>query len=149
MEEAVTHAPSLSHEAAELERQHPKLLKLLDRLIDKLRSTPKSIRRIEKEYHQLVQKICDHEAAYREVQSQAISYTTGVPAMIGAKMMLTDKWRAEVLSTEQRLTALYPFNPAATPARSLRTDRKRRSVRGTFAIEAPAPRIARARPMSR
>ncbi|HSG65842.1 MAG TPA: saccharopine dehydrogenase family protein [Gammaproteobacteria bacterium] len=37
--------------------------------------------------------VCDHEACYREVGSQAISYTTGVPAMIGAKMMLTGKWR--------------------------------------------------------
>lgn len=36
--------------------------------------------------------ICDHEEAYAEVQSQAISYTTGVPAMIGAKMMLEGKW---------------------------------------------------------
>lgn len=46
--------------------------------------------------------ICDHEAAYREVQSQAISYTTGVPAMIGAKMMLTGKWRgAGVFNMEQ------------------------------------------------
>jgi saccharopine dehydrogenase (NAD+, L-lysine-forming) len=46
--------------------------------------------------------ICDHEAAYREVQSQAISYTTGVPAMIGAKMMLTDTWRgAGVFNMEQ------------------------------------------------
>ena len=40
-----------------------------------------------------VYNICDHEACYREVQSQAISYTTGVPAMIGAKMILTGKWR--------------------------------------------------------
>jgi len=46
--------------------------------------------------------ICDHEACYREVQSQAISYTTGVPAMIGAKMMLTGKWRgAGVFNMEQ------------------------------------------------
>jgi len=46
--------------------------------------------------------ICDHEAAYREVQSQAISYTTGVPAMIGAKMMLTGKWRDKgVFNLEQ------------------------------------------------
>lgn len=37
--------------------------------------------------------ICDHEACYREVGSQAISYTTGVPAMIGAKMMLENKWK--------------------------------------------------------
>jgi saccharopine dehydrogenase (NAD+, L-lysine-forming) len=35
---------------------------------------------------------CDHQACYREVQSQAISYTTGVPAMIGAKMMLEGTW---------------------------------------------------------
>lgn len=37
--------------------------------------------------------ICDHQECYREVQSQAISYTTGVPAMIGAKMLLEGKWR--------------------------------------------------------
>jgi len=37
-------------------------------------------------------QICDHQACYQEVQSQAISYTTGVPAMIGAKMMLEEKW---------------------------------------------------------
>ncbi|MFT6387130.1 MAG: saccharopine dehydrogenase (NAD+, L-lysine-forming) [Cellvibrionaceae bacterium] len=36
--------------------------------------------------------ICDHEACYAEVNSQAISYTTGVPAMIGAKMMVEGKW---------------------------------------------------------
>ncbi len=40
-----------------------------------------------------VYNICDHEACYAEVRSQAISYTTGVPAMIGAKMMLTGAWR--------------------------------------------------------
>ncbi len=37
--------------------------------------------------------ICDHQDAYREVGSQAISYTTGVPAMIGAKMILQGTWR--------------------------------------------------------
>lgn len=36
--------------------------------------------------------IKDHQDCYREVQSQAISYTTGVPAMIGAKMMLEGHW---------------------------------------------------------
>lgn len=36
--------------------------------------------------------ICDHEACYREVQSQAISYTTGVPAVVGAIMMLKGLW---------------------------------------------------------
>jgi saccharopine dehydrogenase (NAD+, L-lysine-forming) len=39
-----------------------------------------------------IYNICSHEAAYEEVGSQAISYTTGVPAMIGAMMMLTGKW---------------------------------------------------------
>lgn len=45
----------------------------------------------EKTYY--IYNICDHEECYREVQSQAISYTTGVPAMIGAKMMLEGKWK--------------------------------------------------------
>ena len=40
-----------------------------------------------------IYNICDHEACYKEVQSQAISYTTGVPAVVGAIMMLTGKWR--------------------------------------------------------
>lgn len=38
--------------------------------------------------------ICDHQESYREVGSQAISYTTGVPAMIGASMILSGKWTA-------------------------------------------------------
>ena len=37
--------------------------------------------------------ICDHEACFAEVGSQAISYTTGVPAMLGAKQLLTGPWR--------------------------------------------------------
>lgn len=40
-----------------------------------------------------VYNVCDHEACYKEVGSQAISYTTGVPAMIGAMMVLTGKWK--------------------------------------------------------
>lgn len=35
---------------------------------------------------------CDHAACYQEVGAQAVSYTTGVPAMLGAMMMLTGKW---------------------------------------------------------
>ncbi|MEM8525261.1 MAG: saccharopine dehydrogenase family protein [Bacteroidota bacterium] len=35
---------------------------------------------------------CSHEAAYEETGTQGVSYTTGVPAMLGAKMMLTGKW---------------------------------------------------------
>ena len=37
--------------------------------------------------------VCDHEACFAEVGSQAVSYTTGVPAMIGATLMLNGKWR--------------------------------------------------------
>lgn len=37
--------------------------------------------------------VCDHQACYKEVGSQAISYTTGVPAMIGAMMLLTGRWK--------------------------------------------------------
>jgi saccharopine dehydrogenase (NAD+, L-lysine-forming) len=39
-----------------------------------------------------VYNICDHEECYKEVGSQAIAYTTGVPAMIGAKLLLEGKW---------------------------------------------------------
>lgn len=42
-----------------------------------------------------VYNICDHQEAFAEVGAQAVSYTTGVPAMIGAMMMLTGKWRGE------------------------------------------------------
>ena len=57
----------------------------------------------EKQYY--VYNVCDHEECYREVGSQAISYTTGVPAMIGAMMVLTGKWKkAGVHNVEE-------FNP--------------------------------------
>ena len=35
---------------------------------------------------------CSHEEAYKETGAQAVSYTTGVPAMVGAMMFLTGKW---------------------------------------------------------
>ena len=39
-----------------------------------------------------IYNICDHAETYREVKAQAVSYTTGVPAMIGAMMILTKRW---------------------------------------------------------
>ena len=49
-----------------------------------------------------IYQICDHEEAYAETGNQAISYTTGVPAMIGAAMMLTGAWTGEgVFNMEQ------------------------------------------------
>ena len=37
--------------------------------------------------------ICDHEEAYAETGAQAVSYTTGVPAMIGAMLVMDGTWR--------------------------------------------------------
>lgn len=49
-----------------------------------------------------IYNICDHEEAYRETNSQAISYTTGVPAAVGAIMMATGQWRGSgVFNMEQ------------------------------------------------
>jgi saccharopine dehydrogenase (NAD+, L-lysine forming) len=42
-----------------------------------------------------IYQVKDHEACYAEVKSQGVSYTTGVPAMIGAKLMLEKKWYAQ------------------------------------------------------
>lgn len=48
-------------------------------------------------------QICNHESCYEEVESQAISYTTGVPATIGAKMLCGGDWlEAGVWNMEQR-----------------------------------------------
>lgn len=49
-----------------------------------------------------IYNICDHEDAYRETGNQAVSYTTGVPAMIGAAMMVQGIWSgAGVFNMEQ------------------------------------------------
>lgn len=40
-----------------------------------------------------VYNVCDHQSCYREVESQAISYTTGVPAMIGAMLVMKGVWQ--------------------------------------------------------
>jgi saccharopine dehydrogenase (NAD+, L-lysine-forming) len=42
-----------------------------------------------------VKNICDHEDAFAETGNQAVSYTTGVPAMIGSAMMLTGAWNGD------------------------------------------------------
>ncbi len=49
-----------------------------------------------------VYNICDHAETYKEVRAQAVSYTTGVPAVTGAVMMATGKWKgAGVFNMEQ------------------------------------------------
>ncbi len=55
-----------------------------------------------KEKSLYIYNVCDHEACYREVGSQAISYTTGVPAMIGAALVVSGAWKKPgVFTTEQ------------------------------------------------
>ena len=46
-----------------------------------------------------IYNVCDHQECYQEVGSQAISYTTGVPAMCGALMLLTGKWTTKGVHT--------------------------------------------------
>ena len=54
-----------------------------------------------------IYNICDHQECFRETGSQAVSYTTGVPAMIGAMMMIEGKWLARgVFNMEQ-----FPARP--------------------------------------
>jgi len=48
---------------------------------------------------------CSHQVAFRETGTQGVSYTTGVPAMLGAMMVLTGKWSGKgVFNVEE-------FNP--------------------------------------
>ncbi len=48
---------------------------------------------------------CSHQKAFDETGTQGVSYTTGVPAMLGAKMMMTGQWlRPGVFNVEE-------FNP--------------------------------------
>ncbi len=46
-----------------------------------------------KEKSVYIYNVCDHQECYRELGSQAISYTTGVPAMIGAMLVMEGIWK--------------------------------------------------------
>lgn len=64
-----------------------------------------------------IYNICDHEACYREVNAQGVSYTTGVPAMIGAKLIVEGKWGVGCVKNTSLLdskdsNALSAFNAA-------------------------------------
>jgi saccharopine dehydrogenase (NAD+, L-lysine-forming) len=48
-----------------------------------------------------IYNVCDHEECYRELGSQAISYTTGVPAMIGAALVLNGTWKSRRVTTDE------------------------------------------------
>ena len=51
----------------------------------------------EKTYY--IYNVCDHQESYNEVGSQAVSYTTGVPAMCGALMILKGYWKTPGANT--------------------------------------------------
>lgn len=52
-----------------------------------------------------IYNVAQHEEAYRDTKANGVSYTTGVPAMIGAKLILEEKWNGEgVFNIEE-------FNP--------------------------------------
>ena len=73
-----------------------------------------------------VYNVCDHEECYKEVGSQAISYTTGVPAMVGAMMVMTGVWKkpgvfnVEEFDPDPFMEALgrfgLPFKESFSPA---------------------------------
>ncbi|MFA6065108.1 MAG: saccharopine dehydrogenase family protein [archaeon] len=49
-----------------------------------------------------IYNVCDHAECYKEIQAQAISYTTGVPTVLMAKLVLTGKWKGTgVFNVEQ------------------------------------------------
>lgn len=62
-----------------------------------------------------IYNVCDHEESFKEVGSQAISYTTGVPAMCGAMMLLQGTWQKpgaytlEEFDPDPFLTAVSEF----------------------------------------
>jgi saccharopine dehydrogenase (NAD+, L-lysine-forming) len=55
---------------------------------------------VQKKYY--IYNICDHQEAYKETNAQAVSYTTGVPAMIGTKLLMQKIWdKKGVLNIEE------------------------------------------------
>jgi saccharopine dehydrogenase (NAD+, L-lysine-forming) len=65
-----------------------------------------------------IYNVCDHAETYKEVRAQAVSYTTGVPATVGAQMMLEGTWkRPGVWNMEQFDAApfLERLGPAGLP----------------------------------
>jgi saccharopine dehydrogenase (NAD+, L-lysine-forming) len=46
-----------------------------------------------KEKNLMIYNICDHQQTYKELGANAVSYTAGVPPVLGAKLMLNGEWR--------------------------------------------------------
>ena len=55
-----------------------------------------------KEKRAIIYNVCDHAECYKETGAQAVSYTTGVPPVVGAMMMFKGHWKGKgVFNVEQ------------------------------------------------
>jgi saccharopine dehydrogenase (NAD+, L-lysine-forming) len=55
-----------------------------------------------KEKRAMIYNVCDHAKSYKETGAQAVSYTTGVPPVVGAMMMFQGHWKGKgVFNVEQ------------------------------------------------
>jgi saccharopine dehydrogenase (NAD+, L-lysine-forming) len=55
-----------------------------------------------KEKRAFIWNVCDHAEAYKETGAQAVSYTTGVPPVVGAMMLFQGHWKGQgVFNVEQ------------------------------------------------
>jgi len=65
-----------------------------------------------------IYNICNHQCAYRETGAQCVSYTTGVPAMIGAKLIATGEWSGVGVKNMEEfdpMPFLYQLNSQGLP----------------------------------
>lgn len=62
-----------------------------------------------------IYNVCDHAETFREVGAQAVSYTTGVPASVGAEMILKGHWRRPGVWNMEQFDAT-PFLDRLGPA---------------------------------
>ena len=56
----------------------------------------------------VIYNVCDHAASFREVKAQAVSYTTGVPPVVGAMMLFSGQWQGKGVFNVEQLPA-KPF----------------------------------------
>ena len=69
-----------------------------------------------------IYNICEHEKCYEEVGAQGVSYTTGVPAMIGAKLICEGKWGIGCAKNSPANSVCSDFLGSASPASLQRTE---------------------------
>ena len=69
-----------------------------------------------------IYNICEHEKCYEEVGAQGVSYTTGVPAMIGAKLICEGKWGVGCEKNSPANSVCSDFLGSASDASLQRTE---------------------------